>query len=78
MPMPRATLAMAAVLMVAAAAPLTTLAAEPAPTYPLKDFFRSSPRAYFRLADDGKTLSFMQPTGDARRRNIFVQALEDG
>jgi dipeptidyl aminopeptidase/acylaminoacyl peptidase len=69
---------MAAVLTVAAIAPSTTVAAETVPVYPLKDFFRSSPKAFFRLADDGKTLSFMQPTGDARRRNIFVQALEDG
>ncbi len=78
MPMPRATLAMAAALAVSAAALTTAHAGEPAPVYPLKDFFRSSPKAFFRLADDGKTLSFMQPTGDARRRNIFVQGLVEG
>lgn len=47
--------------------------------YPLKDFFRSPERAFFRLADDGNTLSFMQPVsieGSEPRMNIFVQALE--
>jgi len=46
------------------------------PSYPVKDFFRSSPKAYFRLAEDGKSIGFMQPTGDARRYNIFVQRLD--
>ncbi len=45
------------------------------PTYPARDFFRNSPKAFFRLSEDGRTLSFMQPTGEARRRNVFVQAL---
>ena len=81
MPLHRAIPAIAATLIVAATAtalPTAAQAAEPAPVYPLQDFFRSSPKAFFRLADDGKTLSFMQPTGEARRRNIFVQALEGG
>jgi len=38
---------------------------------PMKDFFRNPERAYFRIASDGKTLSFMQPW--ERRMNIFVQ-----
>jgi len=46
------------------------------PRYPVKDFFRSSPKAYFRLAEDGKSIGFMQPTGEARRYNIYVQPLE--
>ncbi len=46
------------------------------PAYPVKDFFKNSPKAFFRLSEDGKTLSFMQPTGEARRRNIFVQPLK--
>ena len=81
MPLHRAIAAIAATLIVAATAtavPSAAQAAAPAPVYPLQDFFRSSPKAFFRLADDGKTLSFMQPTGEARRRNIFVQALEGG
>ena len=81
MPLHRAIAAIAATLIVAAtvtALPSAAQAAAPAPVYPLQDFFRSSPKAFFRLADDGKTLSFMQPTGEARRRNIFVQPLEGG
>jgi len=81
MPLHRAIAAIAATLIVAATAtalPSAAQAAAPAPVYPLQDFFRSSPKAFFRLADDGKTLSFMQPTGEARRRNIFVQPLEGG
>ena len=46
------------------------------PAYPVKDFFSNSPKAFFRLAEDGATLGFMQPTGEARRRNIFVQPLQ--
>lgn len=56
-----------------AAAPL------PPPVYPLKDFFRNPERGFFRLADDGKTLGFMQPTsieGAPARMNIFVQDLQ--
>jgi len=48
--------------------------------YPLKDFFRNPDRGYFRLADDGKTLGFMQPAaldGQPARMNIFVQTLQD-
>ena len=37
-------------------------AAQPPRAYPLKDFFRNPERGFFRLADDGKTLGFMQPT----------------
>ena len=46
------------------------------PAYPVKAFFSNSPKAFFRLAEDGATLGFMQPTGEARRRNIFVQPLQ--
>ena len=65
-------------LALAVAAPVAAIAQTPAvpPTYPVKDFFRNSPKASFRLSDDGRTLGFMQPTGDARRRNIFVQQLD--
>lgn len=48
--------------------------------YPLKDFFRNPERGYFRLADDGKTLGFMQPVAlddQPARMNIFVQALDN-
>jgi hypothetical protein len=38
---------------------------------PMKDFFRNPERAYFRIASDGKTLSFMQPW--ERRMNIYIQ-----
>lgn len=55
--------------------------AEPVRQYPLKDFFRNPDRGYFRLADDGKTLGFMQPVsidGNPARMNIYVQPLEGG
>lgn len=54
-------------------------AAQPPRAYPLKDFFRNPERGFFRLADDGKTLGFMQPTsvdGNPARMNIYVQPLE--
>ena len=47
--------------------------------FPLRDFFASPERAYFRLSDDGKTLGFMQPVaegGGQRRLNVFVQTLD--
>jgi dipeptidyl aminopeptidase/acylaminoacyl peptidase len=72
--------ALAAATAVAAAGGPAQAADSPpaaaATLYPLKDFFRNAPKAYFRLAEDGKTLSFMQPTGENRRLNIFVQALD--
>ncbi|HWH80862.1 MAG TPA: S9 family peptidase [Burkholderiaceae bacterium] len=80
----RSALALAAALTAGCAAttaPPPAADAPPAavpPVYPLKDFFRSSPKAFFRLSEDGQTLSFMQPTGEARRRNIFVQSLAGG
>jgi dipeptidyl aminopeptidase/acylaminoacyl peptidase len=66
---------------------LTACAQPPAPAVPapvsavppvhaIKDFFRSSPKAFFRLSEDGSSLGFMQPTGDAQRYNIFVQPLD--
>lgn len=49
------------------------------PIYPIKDFFRNPDRGYFRLADNGAWLGFMQPVGvdgQAPRMNVFVQALQ--
>jgi dipeptidyl aminopeptidase/acylaminoacyl peptidase len=49
------------------------------PEFPLKDFFRNPEKGFFRLADDGKTLGFMQPVavdGHPARMNIFVQPLD--
>jgi dipeptidyl aminopeptidase/acylaminoacyl peptidase len=54
----------------------TTAAAQPIPpAVPLRDFFRNPDRAYFRISANGRYLSFMQPHGTERRRNIFVQEL---
>lgn len=56
-------------------------AAQPPQTYPLKDFFRNPERGFFRLADDGRSLGFMQPVsvdGQPARMNIYVQPLADG
>lgn len=56
---------------------LTAQAAQAIPKqYPLRDFFKNPDRGYYRLSDDGKTLGFMQPAGDAGRMNLFVQALD--
>jgi dipeptidyl aminopeptidase/acylaminoacyl peptidase len=72
-----AVLVAAAGTIPAAAQTAATTQAGTAPrTYPVRDFFRSAPKSHFRIAEDGKTLSFMQPTGEKRRRNIFVQPLE--
>ena len=64
-----------------AAAQAAAAAATP-PQLPLRDFFRSPERAYFRISDDGRWLGFMQPAlgdgGPLPRRNVFVQALEGG
>ncbi|MBO1113010.1 S9 family peptidase [Bordetella petrii] len=59
----------------------SSAAAQPPRRYPLKDFFRNPDRGFFRLADDGRTLGFMQPVAmdeHPARMNIFVQALQDG
>jgi dipeptidyl aminopeptidase/acylaminoacyl peptidase len=63
--MPRSLLA---AVLLAVAAP--ALSQEP-PQIPLRDFFRNPDRAYFRVAGDGKTISFMQPW--ERRMNVYVQ-----
>src|SRR5690554_937902 len=47
--------------------------------YPVTDFFRNPDRGFFRLSDDGRWLSFMEPVsfdGGPARMNIFVQELE--
>ena len=54
-------------------------AAPTPPRFPVKDFFRNPEKGFFRLADDGKTLGFMQPVsvdGQPARMNIFVQPLD--
>ena len=63
--MPR-TLTAAALLALA----LPAVAQVP-PQIPLRDFFRNPDRAYFRVAGDGATYSFMQPW--ERRMNVYVQ-----
>jgi len=57
----------------------SSLAADPPQAYPMKDFFRNPTRAYFRLSEDGRWLSFMEPVaidGQLPRLNIFVQHLD--
>lgn len=60
-----------------AAAPAAAASAAP---IPLRDFFRSPERAFFRLSKSGQYLSFMQPavgdSGPAKRLNLFVQAFD--
>ncbi|MBN8751026.1 MAG: S9 family peptidase [Variovorax sp.] len=51
---------------------------QPPPRYPLREFFRNPERSFYRLSDDGRTLGFMQPAGEAHRMNLFVQALDGG
>jgi dipeptidyl aminopeptidase/acylaminoacyl peptidase len=51
----------------------------PPKKYAVQDFFRNPDRGFFRLADDGATLGFMEPAsiqGQPARMNIFVQALK--
>ena len=46
---------------------------------PLRDFFKTPERSYFRLSPDGKFLSFMQPWGEGsaeKRKNIFIQTID--
>jgi dipeptidyl aminopeptidase/acylaminoacyl peptidase len=43
-------------------------------TYDVRDFFRKPERSRFRIAPDGKHLSFV--ARDSGRQNIFVQALD--
>jgi dipeptidyl aminopeptidase/acylaminoacyl peptidase len=52
--------------------------ASPVKRYDVRDFFNNPEQAYFRLSEDGKTLSFMRPTKDleGQRRNIYVQTLD--
>lgn len=48
-------------------------------TYPITDFFRNPARGFFRLADDGAMLGFMEPTAvneQPARMNVFVQQLQ--
>ncbi len=52
-----------------------TAAGAPPKTYDVRDFFRKPERSYFRLAPDGRHLSFA--ARDNGRLNVFVQALDD-
>jgi len=73
----RPVLAATVLAALALATPAATAQAAAAPrVYPVQDFFRSAPKGFFQLSDDGRMLGFMQPTGEARRRNIFVQPLK--
>jgi dipeptidyl aminopeptidase/acylaminoacyl peptidase len=62
-----------------AATATSTQQASTAPI-PLRDFFRSPERAYYRLSTSGQWMSFMQPAvgdgGTAKRMNLFVQAFD--
>lgn len=68
-----------AALGISLALPAPALAAPP-PELPLRDFFRKSERAFFRLSEDGRWLGTMQPApgkgGGAPRLNVFVQRLQ--
>ncbi len=50
---------------------------------PLRNFFKTPEKSYFRLSPDGKYLSYMQPWAEAgagaanpTRKNIFIQAID--
>ena len=62
---------------VAQATPASTTQSTPK-RYDIRDFFNNPQQAYFRLSDDGKTLSYMRPAPDleGKRLNIYVQALD--
>ncbi|MGE5615579.1 MAG: S9 family peptidase [Bacillota bacterium] len=54
----------------------TETSSAPPKRYNVRDFFSNPDKGYFRLSDDGQTLGYMTPTGEARRRNVFVQKLD--
>lgn len=64
----------------AQSAALATASASQAAPIPLRDFFRSPERAYYRLSKSGQWMSFMQPAvgeeGKPKRMNLFVQAFD--
>jgi dipeptidyl aminopeptidase/acylaminoacyl peptidase len=76
-----ASLAVALLLPVKAQAQAAA-GAQAAPELPLRDFFRHADRAFFRLSEDGRWLSYMAPAvgdgGPTPRLNIFVQRLVNG
>ena len=52
--------------------------AQPAQTFPIRDFFSQPDRGHFRVSTDGKTLAWIAPVAQpdgTRRGNVFVQAL---
>lgn len=61
-------------------APAATVQQATTAPIPLRDFFRSPERAYYRLSKSGQWMSFMQPAvgdgGTAKRMNLFVQAFD--
>lgn len=61
-------------------AAVSATAGAAASSIPLRDFFRSPERAFFRLSKSGQYISFMQPAvgdgGSAKRMNLFVQAFD--
>lgn len=83
-PMGASGLAAAAVAVAALVPGLAQAVSPPKPgvpaVVPLRDFFANPAQAYFRVSDDGRWLSWMQPAvgegGSTPRMNIFVQALE--
>jgi dipeptidyl aminopeptidase/acylaminoacyl peptidase len=65
----------AALAFVGCASQSPTASVSPPPLYPMKDFFRNSEQAYFRLSADGQTLGFMKPHNG--RLNVHVQPISD-
>lgn len=72
--------AMPALAQTTATASAATAVTPSAASIPLRDFFRSPERAYFRLSKSGKFLSFMQPAlgddGKSKRMNLFIQPFD--
>ena len=61
------------------AASFSVAPVQAATRFPVEDFFANPQRGFFRVADDGKTLAFMQPVsvdGQPPRLNIHVQGLD--
>ena len=66
------------VVALAALAAALPASAEPAQTFPIRDFFSQPDRGHFRVSTDGKTLAWIAPVAQpdgTRRGNVFVQAL---
>ena len=51
----------------------TSMAEQPPPAIPVKEFFKNPEKASFRISPDGQYISYRAPWND--RMNVFVQKM---